>query len=88
MRKNLYFIMRAFFMFAHALKMSSICACVKLLFTNLGAFLYRHQPVNAQIGIMDGNTFCVTLEPRLFTIDISVPEHESFFEELFKLCDS
>jgi transformation/transcription domain-associated protein len=30
--------------------------------------LLRHQPANAQIGIMDGNTFCTTLEPRLFTI--------------------
>lgn len=30
--------------------------------------LLRHQPVSAQIGIMDGNTFCTTLEPRLFTI--------------------
>lgn len=30
--------------------------------------LLRHQPVNAQIGIMDGNTFCTTLEPRLFAI--------------------
>ena len=26
--------------------------------------LLRHQPVNAQIGLMDGNTFCTTLEPR------------------------
>ncbi len=31
--------------------------------------LLRHQPVNAQIGLMDGNTFCTTLNPRLFTID-------------------
>jgi len=30
--------------------------------------LLRHQPANAQIGLMDGNTFCTTLEPRLFTI--------------------
>lgn len=28
----------------------------------------RHQPTNAQIGLMDGNTFCTTLNPRLFTI--------------------
>ena len=26
--------------------------------------LLRHQPVNAQIGLMDGNTFCTTLNPR------------------------
>lgn len=31
--------------------------------------LLRHQPVNAQIGLMEGNTFCTTLNPRLFTID-------------------
>lgn len=30
--------------------------------------LLRHQPASAQIGLMDGNTFCTTLEPRLFTI--------------------
>lgn len=48
----------------------------------------KHQPVNAQIGIMDGNTFCFNLEPRIFTIDASIPEHEAFFEELFKLCDA
>jgi len=34
--------------------------------------LLRHQPANAQIGIMDGNTFCTTLEPRLFTIGESL----------------
>ncbi|KAI1279601.1 Transformation/transcription domain-associated protein [Halotydeus destructor] len=48
----------------------------------------RHQPVNTQIGLMDGNTFCVTLDPRLFTIDISIPEHEAFFEEIYKICDA
>lgn len=30
--------------------------------------LLRHQSVNAQIGLMEGNTFCTTLTPRLFTI--------------------
>lgn len=25
------------------------------------------QPPNAQVGLMDGNTFCMTLAPRLFT---------------------
>jgi len=34
--------------------------------------LLRHQPANAQIGLMDGNTFCTTLEPRLFTIGKSI----------------
>ncbi|XP_015785730.1 transformation/transcription domain-associated protein [Tetranychus urticae] len=45
-----------------------------------------HQPVNTQIGLMEGNTFCMTLEPPLFTLDMSVPEHVSFVEELTNLC--
>lgn len=32
--------------------------------------LLRHQAANAQIGLMEGNTFCTTLTPRLFTIGI------------------
>lgn len=35
-------------------------------------YLLRHQPASAQIGLMDGNTFCTTLEPRLFTISKSL----------------
>ncbi len=50
--------------------------------------LLRHQPVNAQIGLMDGNTFCTTLEPRLFTIDLKVIEHKVFFTELLSLCEA
>ena len=49
--------------------------------------LLRHQPVNAQIGLMDGNTFCTTLGPRLFTIDLKVMEHKVFFTELLALCE-
>ena len=49
--------------------------------------LLRHQPVNAQIGLMDGNTFCTTLTPRLFTIDLSILEHKVFFQELLSLCE-
>lgn len=30
--------------------------------------LLRHQPACAQIGLMEGNTFCTTLEPKLFSI--------------------
>lgn len=30
-------------------------------------YLLKHQPAIAQIGLMDGNTFCTTLNPRLFT---------------------
>lgn len=30
--------------------------------------LLKHQPAIAQMGLMDGNMFCTTLNPRLFTI--------------------
>lgn len=50
--------------------------------------LLRHQPANAQIGLMDGNTFCTTLEPRLFTMDLNVVEHKVFFTELVSLCEA
>ncbi|XP_028408078.1 transformation/transcription domain-associated protein-like isoform X2 [Dendronephthya gigantea] len=51
--------------------------------------LLRHQPVNTQIALMDGNTFCANLEPRLFTIDpITVNEHKIFFKELLFLCEA
>ncbi|XP_067013941.2 transformation/transcription domain-associated protein [Anabrus simplex] len=50
--------------------------------------LLRHQPANAQIGIMDGNTFCTTLEPRLFTIDLGIVEHKVFFHEVMSLCEA
>ncbi|KAF0288488.1 Transformation/transcription domain-associated protein [Amphibalanus amphitrite] len=50
--------------------------------------LVRQQPANAQIGIMDGNTFCYSLQPRLFTIDLNISEHKVFFSELFSLCEA
>lgn len=49
--------------------------------------LLRHQPVNTQIALMDGNTFCTSLSPRLFTMDLSVVEHKVFFTEVSKLFD-
>ena len=54
--------------------------------------LLRYQPANAQIGLMEGNTFCTTLEPRLFTIDLNTVEHKVFFTEVgviaMNLCTS
>lgn len=50
--------------------------------------LLRHQPTNAQIGLMDGNTFCTTLNPRLFTIDLNIIEHKVFFQEVMGLCEA
>lgn len=45
--------------------------------------LLRHQPANAQIGLMEGNTFCTTLQPRLFTMDLNVVEHKVFYTEVW-----
>ncbi|XP_061912070.1 transformation/transcription domain-associated protein isoform X1 [Entelurus aequoreus] len=50
--------------------------------------LLRHQPANAQIGLMEANTFCTTLQPRLFTMDLNVIEHKFFFTELLNLCEA
>uniref|UniRef100_A0A3Q3VP24 Uncharacterized protein n=1 Tax=Mola mola TaxID=94237 RepID=A0A3Q3VP24_MOLML len=50
--------------------------------------LLRHQPANAQIGLMEGNTFCTTLQPRLFTMDLNVIEHKVFYKELLNLCEA
>ncbi|XP_053690427.1 transcription-associated protein 1 [Sabethes cyaneus] len=50
--------------------------------------LLRHQPASAQIGLMDGNTFCTTLEPRLFTIDLGILTHKVFYHEVLTLSDA
>lgn len=49
--------------------------------------LLRHQAANAQVGLMEGNTFCTTLSPRLFTIDLNIVEHKVFFHEVMALCE-
>lgn len=46
--------------------------------------LLRHQPANAQIGLMEGNTFCTTLQPRLFTMDLNIMEHKVFYTEVLR----
>lgn len=50
--------------------------------------LLRHQPSAAQIGLMEGSTFCCTLEPRLFTIDLSTLTHKVFFHEVLTLSEA
>ena len=35
--------------------------------------LLKHQPISTQIALMDGNTFCTSLSPRLFSINLSIP---------------
>ncbi|KAF7269505.1 transcription-associated protein Nipped-A isoform X2 [Rhynchophorus ferrugineus] len=47
----------------------------------------KHQPAIAQMGLMDGNMFCITLQPRLFTIDMSKEEHNIFIADLLSLCN-
>ena len=37
---------------------------------------------NVCVVCQEGNTFCTTLEPRLFTIDVSIVEHNVFFTEV------
>ncbi|ESN91105.1 hypothetical protein HELRODRAFT_194551 [Helobdella robusta] len=49
--------------------------------------LLRYQPPQAQIGIMEGNAFCMCMEPHLVTLDMNVVEHQLFFKELCHLCD-
>ena len=48
--------------------------------------LLKHQPVSTQIALMDGNTFCTSLTPRLFSIDLSISEHTVFFQEVHVHC--
>uniref|UniRef100_A0A8C4N3S6 Uncharacterized protein n=2 Tax=Eptatretus burgeri TaxID=7764 RepID=A0A8C4N3S6_EPTBU len=48
----------------------------------------EHQPANVQIGLMEGNTFCTTLRPRLFSMDLNNLEHKDFFSKLLRLCEA
>lgn len=48
----------------------------------------RHQPCSAQIGLMDGNTFCTTLEPRLFTPELIGDYDKLCFPDLITLCSA
>ncbi|XP_052826902.1 transformation/transcription domain-associated protein [Octopus bimaculoides] len=50
--------------------------------------LLHHQPAHVQIGLMEGSTFCTTLQPRLFTIDLLKMEHKVFFAELLNLSNA
>lgn len=47
--------------------------------------LIRHQSVQYQLGILDGNAFCLSLRPRLFSLDMAVSEHKVFMSELILL---
>ena len=47
-----------------------------------------HQPVNAQIGIIDGNTFCMSFNPRLFSVDFNVKEHKVFYQDLLFIIEA
>ena len=41
-----------------------------------------HVRVCVFVCVQDGNTFCTSLTPRLFSIDLSIPEHKVFFNEV------
>lgn len=47
--------------------------------------LIRHQSVQYQLGILDGNAFCFSLRPRLFSLDMNISEHKVFMQELILL---
>lgn len=50
--------------------------------------MLKQYPVQSQIGLMDGNTFCLNIQPKLFTLDISIAEHRGFFIDVFNLCEN
>lgn len=50
--------------------------------------MLKQYPVQSQIGLMDGNTFCLNIQPKLFTLDINIPEHRAFFIDVFNLCEN
>ena len=64
--------------------------CVTKKLTPCPFFLtsFMNVPMLFQIGLMDGNTFCTTLSPRLFTINLAIMEHKVFFTELLSLCEA
>ena len=50
--------------------------------------LIRHQSVQSQLGLLNGNTFCMNIRPKLFFADLNVPEHRIFISELVALCEA
>lgn len=48
----------------------------------------NQQPVNVQIGLLDGNTFCLTLDPQLFVINTEIQEHTNFLNDIYFICKS
>ena len=57
--------------------------CVVLFYRRATCVLYVCCAV-----LQEGNVFCTTLEPRLFTIDLNTIEHKVFFTELLNLCEA
>jgi transformation/transcription domain-associated protein len=47
----------------------------------------KHQPAGAQIGLMDACVFCTSIEPKLFTLDITIMTHKCFFHEVLTLAE-
>ena len=59
------------------------CMCSVLSYRRATCVLYVCCAV-----LQEGNVFCTTLEPRLFTIDLNTIEHKVFFTELLNLCEA
>ncbi|KAF7489783.1 Transformation/transcription domain-associated protein [Sarcoptes scabiei] len=47
-----------------------------------------HQPFHVQIGILEGITFFISLEPQLFVIDLENVDHQCFFNDLISICEN
>lgn len=43
---------------------------------------------NAQIGLMEANTFLQSLNPRFFTMDPNDVDHKNFFQHVYNICES
>ena len=53
--------------------------CVR---TYIHTYTGVRSPFHMHACMQDGNTFCTSLTPRLFSIDLSIPEHKVFFNEV------
>jgi transformation/transcription domain-associated protein len=48
----------------------------------------RHHPIQSQIGILKGLEFCSSTQPQLFSLTLTITEHNNLFHELLPICES
>lgn len=53
----------------------------------VGFFIVKNIFLVYSVCIYLGNTFCITLQPRLFVINLEKEEHQLFITDLLSLCD-